>query len=170
MLTLIICFAVAVADQVTKFLISWNMPVGGRISVVPGFFQLRYIRNTGAAWGMFSGFNNWLVVLSIIMIAVLVVFRRSLYTDGVWSRIGLGLLGGGIVGNLVDRIKLGYVVDFFDFYLGKSHFPAFNIADSAICVGVGIYMFLQIKVSHDEHKAAKSKQNASRPADHTEPA
>ncbi len=157
MLTLLISFAVAVADQVTKFIFFWNFPAGGKIVVIPGLFQFRYVKNTGAAWGMFSGFNNWLVFLSLIMIGILVLFRRSLYTDSKWSRVALGLLGGGIVGNLIDRIKLGYVIDFLDFYWRQSHFPAFNIADSAICVGVGIYIILQIRTSVHEAEAPGEK-------------
>ncbi len=161
MFTLLISFTVAVADQITKFIVLWNFRAGETVPVIPGLFQLRYVKNTGAAWGIFSGFNNWLVFLSLIMVVILVVFRRSLYTESKWSRVAIGLLGGGIVGNLIDRIKLGYVVDFLDFYWQSSHFPAFNIADSAICVGVGIYMILQIRESRDGRDAPEEETETS---------
>ncbi len=161
MFTLLITFAIAVLDQITKFIVFWNFRAGESVPVIPGLFQLRYVKNTGAAWGIFSGFNNWLVFLSLIMVVILVVFRRSLYTGSKWSRVSIGLLGGGIVGNLIDRIKLGYVVDFLDFYWRRSHFPAFNIADVAICTGVGIYMILQIRESRDGRDAPEEEPETS---------
>jgi signal peptidase II len=148
MLILIISFAVAVADQVTKHLVRSKFTVGQRVSVLPGFFDLRYVRNTGAAWGILSGLNNWLILLSVLMLAFLILFRRSFLTDTLMHRCTAGLMIAGIVGNLVDRLRLGYVVDFLDFYLGTSHFPAFNVADTAICTGVGLYILSQFVGRH----------------------
>ena len=79
-----------------------------------------------------------------IMLAVLVTFRRSFLTDTLTHRIASGLMIAGIMGNLGDRLRLGYVVDFLDFHLGDSHFPSFNVADSAICIGVGLYILSQV--------------------------
>jgi len=148
MLILIVSFAVAVADQVTKQLVRSSFVVGQRVSVLPGFFDLRYIRNTGAAWGILSGLNNWLILLSVLMLTFLILFRRSFLTDTLMHRCAAGLMIAGIVGNLVDRLRLGYVVDFLDFYLGTSHFPAFNVADTAICTGVGLYILSQFVGRH----------------------
>ena len=89
---------------------------------------------------MFSGQNIALSALALVMLAVLVVFRRKILPPGRVHRVALGLLCGGIAGNLFDRLRLDYVVDFLDFFVRTSHFPAFNVADSAICVGVGIYV------------------------------
>jgi len=143
MLVLSLSFSIALLDQVTKHFVRRNL-LTGHITVIPGIMDLRYVQNTGAAWGILEGLNNWLVVLSVIMLIVIVVFRRSLLTDALIHRIAMGLMIGGIVGNLIDRIRLACVVDFFDFYWGFHHFPAFNVADSAICVGVGLYVMSQI--------------------------
>ena len=148
MLILWVSAAIAVLDQATKTLIRSHFYVGDFVPVVPRLFDLHYVQNTGAAWGMFAGFSHWLVVVSIAMLVVLVVFRRSIMTDALIHRYASALMIGGIVGNLIDRVRLGYVVDFLDFYWlergGPHHFPAFNVADSAICVGVGLYILTQI--------------------------
>jgi len=140
---LCISFAIAFLDQATKHLVRKQL-LGGPVTVFEGFLDLRYVRNTGAAWGMMEGLNDWLVVLSLIMLAALIVFRRSLLLDTMCHRIATGLMTGGIVGNLMDRVRLGYVVDFLDFHWGVHHFPAFNVADSAICTGVGLYLLTQL--------------------------
>ncbi|MFT5499740.1 MAG: signal peptidase II [Kiritimatiellia bacterium] len=111
-----------------------------RRPVIPGFFDLTRLHNTGAAWGMLSDHPEILAIVSIVMFILLVVFRRSILSDTTSHRWAYGLLIGGIVGNMIDRIKYGYVVDFLQFFIGEAHYPAFNIADSCICVGVGIYI------------------------------
>lgn len=182
MLVLYLSFLIALLDQITKYLIQRNL-LSGHITVIPGLLDLRHVRNTGAAWGILEGFNNWLIVLSVLMLIVIVVYRRSLLTDApsrcgncsclgeassaAWDggagaqthRIAMGLMIGGIVGNLVDRLRLACVVDFLDFYWGPHHFPAFNVADSAICVGVGLYVISQIM----SQKRAESRPACSRP-------
>lgn len=144
MLILILGLTIALLDQVTKELVRAHFLVGDLLPIIPGFFNLTYVRNTGAAWGMMSGLNGWLIVLSVIMLAVLVIFRRSFLTDTVTHRIASGLMIAGIIGNLIDRLRLGYVVDFLDFHLAESHFPSFNVADSAICIGVTLYILSQV--------------------------
>ncbi len=148
MLILWLSFAIAVLDQGTKYLVQRHFHVGDFIEIVPRLLDFHYIRNTGAAWGLFSGFSHWLVVVSFVMLVVLVVFRRSIMTDSLVHRCATALMIGGIVGNLIDRVRLGYVVDFIDFYwLDRAtphHFPAFNVADSAICIGVGLYILTQL--------------------------
>jgi len=143
MLILCMSFCIALLDQVTKYLVKLKL-LAGQISVIPDFFDLRYVQNTGAAWGIMQGLNNWLVLLSLIMLVAIIIFRRSLIGDSLLNRIVTGLLVGGIIGNMIDRIKLGYVVDFLDFYWRNHHFPAFNVADSAICAGVGLYIISQV--------------------------
>jgi signal peptidase II len=143
MLIVILSFAVAVFDQLTKHLVRCRFELGEIHPVIPGVFDLRYIRNTGAAWGMMAGFSHWLVALSVAMLLAIVIFRRTFLSDTLIHRIAAGLMIAGIVGNLIDRVRLGYVVDFLDFYWQTHHFPAFNVADSAICTGVGLYMLSQ---------------------------
>jgi signal peptidase II len=140
MLVLLLSVAIVILDQVTKHLITLKFFLGESIPVIPGFFDLAYVRNTGAAWGMLGGFNGLLVALSLAVLVVLIFFRRSFLTDSLIHRLALGLMLGGIVGNLLDRIRFQYVVDFLDFHWQTHHFPAFNVADSAICVGVALYM------------------------------
>lgn len=140
MLVLGLALTIFLSDQWTKRWVLDGFALGESRVVIPGFFHFTYIRNTGAAWGLFGGHNNGLVLLSVLMLAALLLFRRSFLTPSRSHRIALGCMIGGIVGNLADRVRLGYVVDFLDFFHGPRHFPAFNIADSAICVGVGIYV------------------------------
>ncbi|MDI6774636.1 MAG: signal peptidase II [Verrucomicrobiota bacterium] len=143
MLTLCISVAVTLLDQLSKFFIHCRFILGDRRTVIPGLFDLSYVQNTGAAWGMLKGLSHWLVALSVVILVVLIVFRRR-FIKNTWPyRAAMGLMIGGIAGNLIDRVKWGYVIDFLDFYWGRHHFPAFNLADSAICVGVGLYILAQ---------------------------
>ena len=138
MTPLLVALCIVLIDQASKEWVRGAFSLHDSIPVVPGFFNLTYIRNTGAAWGMFSGQNLALAVLAFAMLVLLVVFRRKLLPPGQPHRVALGLLCGGIAGNLFDRLRLDYVTDFLDFHVRTWHFPSFNVADSAICVGVGI--------------------------------
>jgi signal peptidase II len=139
MLVVLISFAVSALDQATKLLIQRSLSLGGRAVVVPGFFDLVHIRNTGAAFGMFQGGNAALAILSSVVLILLTAFRRRWIGENLCGRIAAGLMAGGIVGNLADRLRYGSVVDFLDFYWNRYHFPSFNVADSAICCGVVLY-------------------------------
>ena len=140
MLPLILALGIAVTDQVSKQVVRDQFALGESLAVIDGFFHLTYIRNTGAAWGLLGGLNGYLTGLSVVMLILLVVFRRSLLSDCLSHRLALGLMVGGIVGNLMDRIRLGWVTDFLDFNLFGYPWPAFNVADAAICTGVGLYV------------------------------
>lgn len=148
MLPLIVAILVAFIDQWTKALVRSSFVLGESRPILDGFFNLTYVRNTGAAWGMLGGQNTSLTILSIVMLAIMIVFRRSFLGDTWEHRLALGLMIGGIVGNLLDRVRLGWVTDFFDFYVKGWHWPAFNIADAAICTGVGIYIISAFWISH----------------------
>lgn len=140
MLPLVVAVLIALSDQWTKAVVRATFALNESRPVIEGVFSLTYVRNPGAAWGILGGQNTWLTILSIVMLIVMVIFRRS-FLGNTWEhRLALGLMMGGIVGNLLDRVRLGWVTDFFDFYIGSWHWPAFNIADAAICVGVGIYI------------------------------
>ena len=150
MTPLLVALCVVLLDQASKEWVRGAFSLHESVPVIPGFFHLTYIRNTGAAWGMFSGQNIALSALALVMLAVLVVFRRKILPPGRVHRVALGLLCGGIADNLFDRLRLDYVVDFLDFFVRTHHFPAFNVADSAICVGVGIYVLGTLLVQAPE--------------------
>ncbi len=141
MLALILGFAIVVLDQFTKVWVREALVYGGEPqAVIPGFFNLVYVRNPGAAWGMLGGQQVILIGLSIVVLILLAIFHRRVLNPTLDHRIALGLMIGGILGNLIDRIKFGWVTDFLDFHIGTHHWPSFNIADSAICIAVGLYL------------------------------
>ena len=127
-------------DQGTKAWVRHAMALHEVREVIPGFFNLRHVLNDGAAWSMLSGARWPLAAVSAIALVALFCFRRDVL--GLGRRLGpwiFALLCGGIAGNFVDRLLLGQVVDFLDFVFGTYHYPTFNVADSAICVGVFLY-------------------------------
>lgn len=137
-----IALAVVALDQGTKLWVVGAFAPGETLPLVP-FFSLTYVRNQGAAWGLFQGAHLWLAGFGAVAVALCCLFWRRIFGDHAWAAPLGGLLLGGIVGNLVDRVRLGYVVDFLDFHWGAAHFPCFNVADSAICVGVAALIALQ---------------------------
>lgn len=129
---------IILADQYSKVFIQWN--ISGAVSIIPGFFNIVFIRNSGAAWGILSGKSHLLLLISIIVLVLIFIFIKIL-TEGWTERYySLALISAGIVGNSIDRLWYGSVVDFLDFYAGKYHWPAFNVADSSIFIGVAIYI------------------------------
>ena len=140
MLAVIIGFVIVVLDQAAKVAIRQTLVLGESYPVIEGYFNLNYLRNTGAVWGMFQAQNEWLILLSLLVLTLIAVFYRWLVDQRGVHRLAMGFMLGGIIGNLIDRIKLGWVTDFLDFHWQASHWPSFNIADSAICVGVVIYL------------------------------
>jgi signal peptidase II len=149
---------VFMADQLSKAWIVNNLPFNAyfppdSIVVIPDFFNIVHLGNTGAAWGIFQGMSYWLGLLAVTALAAIFIFRRHLHLDLPVVQFSFGLLCGGILGNLVDRLRHGYVVDFLDFHFGSYTWPAFNIADAGIVVGVGIYILCSfVKPSAIERK------------------
>jgi signal peptidase II len=164
----IIAVVVAVLDQLTKWLVANSISLGEVVPVIDGYFQLVNWRNTGAAWGMFSDYNIVLAAISVLTILALYLFRHSLGVHRLGPSIALGLITGGIIGNAIDRVRLHAVVDFLDFYFVKQvavegelrrmehHWPAFNVADSAICVGVVIYLIASWRPEKDPSSTTQS--------------
>jgi signal peptidase II len=145
MFALVTCLVIVVLDQATKQWVRYAFDLHESREVIQGFFSLTYVQNTGAAWGMLRGQNTSLTLLSVVMLILMVVFRRSFLND-TWShRLALGLMLGGILGNLLDRLRLRFVTDFLDFYWQGWHCPALNVADAAICTGVGIYLITSFR-------------------------
>jgi len=134
-------------DQLTKWIVIKTLPTGGEYVVIPEFFRFVHWGNTGAAWSLFRDNNYGLLVVAIIALVILFQLRRHFGADTKLGQIALGLMFGGIVGNIIDRIAHGHVVDFLYFYVKRRSgvevgFPAFNVADSAICIGVGLLFIL----------------------------
>jgi signal peptidase II len=156
MLPLLVAFIVAAADQLTKQVVRWSFALNESRPVWGGFFSLTYVRNTGAAWGILSGQNVGLMILSVVVLLVLIRFRHAFLSRTWEHRLALGLLIGGVVGNLLDRARLGWVTDFLDFHWRGHQFPMFNIADSAICVGVFLYILSSLWDSgHPLHESRR---------------
>lgn len=137
---------VIVLDQLTKYLIVQKFRLGETIPIISGFFNFTYIRNTGAAFGILAMAPQsfrvpfFVTVPLVALVAIGFIFRK-IREDDLKLSAALSLVIGGAIGNLIDRVRLEYVVDFLDFHWSyQYHFPAFNIADSAICVGVGFLM------------------------------
>ena len=140
-LVLLLTLPLYILDQITKFLVLANIPTHVTIEVIPGFFNLVQVHNTGAAFGMLKD-NNWFFIglASVALIAVAVMAKRGCFLDTP-TRLGAALLASGILGNLTDRLLHGYVVDFLDVILPwYGHWPAFNVADSCICVAAFLFL------------------------------
>jgi signal peptidase II len=128
-------------DQYTKLLVMQRFRLYESVAVIPGFFNLTYVRNKGAAFGILAGMEGawrtaFFVMVSLAALSVLTVLVRK--TEDRLTLIAYALISGGALGNLVDRIRFGEVVDFVEWYYRSFHWPAFNVADSAITVGVGL--------------------------------
>jgi signal peptidase II len=150
-LLIAIAAAVVAADQATKAWIASRLAfnsygeAGGAIVVVRGFFYIVHVGNTGAAWSIFTGRSFLLAALAAATLVAIFVGRRALGLRDRFVQVCFGLLCGGIVGNLVDRIARGHVLDFLDFHFGSYAFPSFNVADSAITVGVALYILHSVR-------------------------
>ena len=151
---LALAIAVIILDIWTKALVLARIELHEAVPIIPNFFQLVHVRNPGAAFGIGANAGSRLVPLllnagAIAVFCVVVVYAlRSAVTDRV-LQTGLHLILGGAVGNLLDRFRFGYVVDFLDVYIGNHHWPAFNVADSAICVGIAL-LFLDMRKKPEE--------------------
>jgi signal peptidase II len=150
-----IALSVVVVDQIVKAIVRREIALNESITVVPGFFDLTRVHNTGTAFGFMNAtdFPFKTVILACIAIGALAALAMYAATlpAGQWlARIGLALILGGAAGNLIDRITAGYVVDFVDLYWSGWHFWAFNVADAAITVGVA-FMVLDLLGAGNRH-------------------
>jgi signal peptidase II len=157
MLVLLLGLVVLILDQLTKQGIRASFTYGESVPVIDGFFNLVYVRNDGAAWNILSGHGIILVLISIAVLVLLLVYRRSFLQEQFSHRILLGLMVGGILGNLIDRIRFGWVTDFLDFQFGSYHYPSFNVADSAICIAVTLYIITNMLSDREKKKHAESE-------------
>lgn len=142
MLFWFVTVVVLILDQAAKYLVMLKMQEGETIPLIKNVFHLTYIRNPGAAFGMLPDKTVFFIAIGIIVTIGIYLYYRTIPADRLLMRISLGLMAGGAVGNLIDRIRFHRVVDFLDFRV----FPVFNLADIAITVGVGL-LILEILIS-----------------------
>jgi len=160
-----IALLVAALDQFTKLIVQRFLSEGQEKILVDGFFRFVCWHNTGAAWSFLRGRNGWLAVVAVIAVVVLFASKHHFYAHTALGQAAFGLIFGGIFGNLIDRVRVGYVVDFIRFYLdqrGGSEigFPAFNVADSAICTGVGLVFLITWRSDRQTKATAPAEQKA----------
>ena len=144
-----IAVIVFIADQYTKYLIVNSFHLYESREVIPGFFNLVYVTNTAAAFSMFADVDSpwrhyFFLGIGTVAIVGLTIGYFVVRKEHRWYGPAFALVAGGACGNLIDRVRLGSVVDFLDVYVGKYHWPAFNVADSAICVGAAIFIAISI--------------------------
>jgi signal peptidase II len=142
----IVAGMVVSADQISKALILNNLPLHHSIPVIAGLFDITHILNPGGAFGLMADMSvvvRTIVFLFISSMAVGLIFYFYYKTPPTYKLLatGFALIFGGAIGNLIDRVRFGTVIDFLDFYIGNHHWPAFNIADSAITVGILIFIY-----------------------------
>lgn len=131
-------------DQIIKIIVMVNMSLYQSINVISNFFRITYVRNNGAAWSLFSGNRLFLIAISLIAILVIYFYFIKDKKLNKWEFLSYGILLGGIIGNLIDRIIYGYVIDYLDFKIFNYNFPVFNIADICIVVSIIIICICMI--------------------------
>ncbi len=142
---IVVFWVVLIFDQATKAYVHRTLPKFHSVEVIENFFHITHVRNTGAAFGLLAGSAHPLrtalfVVISGVAIGAILLLYRKIEEDDTLHALAFSLLLGGAVGNLVDRVWMGHVIDFLDFHWYDHHWPAFNFADSAICGGIGLIL------------------------------
>lgn len=142
LLSMLLFLGLLVLDQWTKVIVEGTFALGETKPLI-SFFSLTYVRNEGAAWGMFSGAQYVLAGIGVLALVLCTLFwKKIMGSRAIYIPLG-AILYSGIVGNLIDRVRLNYVIDFFHFHIGAWSFPCFNIADCCICVSVACIIVLQ---------------------------
>lgn len=133
--------AALLLDQLSKYFVLRGLSLNDSIPVIPSVFHLTLVANTGIAFGLFKGRSEFLVVVGLVVLFWIYQFIRKKGIRDRWALIGLGLVSGGAIGNLIDRFRYGYVVDFLDFRV----WPVFNVADTCISVGTALFVIACFK-------------------------
>jgi signal peptidase II len=135
----IIALVVIITDQITKSIIKAYIPLYKSIPVIDEFFNITHIKNTGGAFGILSGMNSlFFIIASSVALLIVILYLIRLPENNLWLITSLSLISGGAIGNMIDRVRSGEVIDFIDLFYDRFHWPAFNIADSSITIGVFI--------------------------------
>jgi len=160
---LILAVLIILIDQYSKYLILHRLYVGSTYKIAP-FFNLILSFNQGSAFGFLSQAGGWQVLffsaISVLVIVMLSIWLLRLSYPNAWTALALSLVIGGAAGNLIDRIRFSMVVDFFDFHIGDWHYATFNVADSAIVIGVAL-LLLQTFINKKESKKRKVRKKGS---------
>lgn len=154
--SLIIGLFILVIDQLIKIIIDQTFYIGKIISIIPNFFYVTKVYNTGAAWSIFEGYRFVLIGISIIALTILIFYEKE-FKNNFRNIVAFSLIYGGLLGNLVDRLIYGYVIDYFKILLGSYDFPIFNLADMAIVSGfiLLIYAIMRGEDKNDSKSRAK---------------
>ncbi|SKA01807.1 signal peptidase II [Anaerorhabdus furcosa] len=141
---LFILIGILVLDLGTKLIVQSNLDLHHQIPIIDNFFYITYAKNTGAAWSMFSGRVGILTLMSLAGVGLFSYMFSRVPEENKWERISIVLMIAGAAGNLFDRFVFGYVRDFLDFVIFGYDFPIFNIADSALCIGIGLLIVITL--------------------------
>lgn len=157
----LVCLVVAFLDQISKLAVIEVLSLHEDRIIIDGFFKLVYWGNTGAAWSLFRDNNELLTIISLLALLFLFIVRNKFETSTLTGQISMGMIFGGIIGNITDRLIRGHVVDFLYFYViqrsgNELGFPAFNLADLSICLGVAIMVILIMSKKEDEEVTKSS--------------
>ncbi|WP_339227623.1 signal peptidase II [Oceanobacillus sp. FSL K6-2867] len=142
-------------DQITKWIIVSTMEIGDRITIIENFFYITSHRNSGAAWGILQGQMLFFYIITAIVVLGIIYYMQKFAKNDMFLAVGLSFILGGAIGNFIDRLFHQEVVDFADFYIFNYNFPIFNVADSALTIGV---IFVIIATIMDERKKGKTKK------------
>ncbi|MDK3600238.1 signal peptidase II [Staphylococcus pseudintermedius] len=153
-LSLFITLIILIGDQLTKFIIRTQMTLGESFAVVPKFLYITSHRNDGAAWGILSGKMTFFYIITIIVLIALIVFYIKEAKNNMLMQIAISLLFSGALGNFIDRVSSGEVVDFIDTVIFGYDFPIFNIADASLTIGVVLLIIVLLKDQNQKGKVS----------------
>ncbi len=150
MIYYVLALVVLILDQLSKYIVSHAMQVGESIPIIPNVLELTSLRNTGAAWSILEGKMLFFYIVSIVVLAIVIYYMQKIGRFHPLLGTSLGLIIGGTLGNFVDRLVHGKVVDFIHVYIGTYSYPIFNLADSALCVGAILLLIYSLKDNKKE--------------------
>ncbi|MDQ0361661.1 signal peptidase II [Breznakia pachnodae] len=136
-----------IIDQVTKYIVTASLRLGEAIEIIPSFFQIRYVQNTGAAWSIFEGKMTFFYIVTVVALVLLILFLRNMKNASLIAYTGIILAISGTIGNFIDRLTLQYVRDFLDFTIFGYDFPVFNVADMCLVIGIGLIVLDELRTS-----------------------
>ncbi|ATH65487.1 MULTISPECIES: signal peptidase II [Staphylococcus] len=144
-ISLFITIVILILDQITKYIITKTMQIGDSFELIPNFLNITSHRNSGAAWGILSGKMAFFYIITVVILIVLIVFYIKEAKHNLLMQVAISLLFAGALGNFIDRVLNGEVVDFVDTYIFSYNFPIFNVADSSLTIGVLLIIIALLK-------------------------